>query len=113
MDNRKWEELISSYIPNLSIFDIRCEDYLNHIHSSTNNFLFNQSVPNFQINKFTSSFWIERRWFFAQQQQHYQSKYTDRTIFYSTDPYRRNTYTLCEQSEEKTCLNARDKNMMF
>ncbi|CAF3869536.1 unnamed protein product [Rotaria sp. Silwood1] len=106
---RKWEELISSYIPNLRIFDIQHENCFNSIHSSTNNFLFNQSVPNVQINKFTSSFWIERGWFFAQQ--HNQPKYTDSTIFYSTNPYRRNTYTLCGQSEEKTCLNIRDNNL--
>ncbi|CAF3461390.1 unnamed protein product [Rotaria sp. Silwood2] len=109
VDNEKWEELISSYIPNLRIFDIQYENCFNSIQSSWNNFLFNQSVPNVQINKFTSSFWIEQGWFFAQQ--HNQSNFTDRTIFYSTDPYRRNTYTLCGQSEEKTCLNIRDNNL--
>ncbi|CAF1348738.1 unnamed protein product [Rotaria sp. Silwood1] len=106
VDNKKWEELISSYIPNLRIFDIQYENYFNSIHSSRNDVLFNQAISNVLINKFTSSFWIERGWFFAQQ--NYQS---NRTIFYSTNPYRRNTYTLCGKFEKKTCLNTCDNNL--
>ncbi|CAF3814974.1 unnamed protein product [Rotaria sp. Silwood1] len=106
VDNKKWEELISSYIPNLRIFDIQYENYFNSIHSSRNDVLFNQAISNVLINKFTSSFWIERGWFFAQQ--NYQS---NRTVFYSTNPYRRNTYTLCGKFEKKTCLNTCDNNL--
>ncbi|CAF1075098.1 unnamed protein product [Rotaria sp. Silwood1] len=110
-------QLISlPFLTSLTIFTVDCIKNINALYLQIFNLpalkycqLSLKEVPNVQINKFTSSFWIERGWFFAQQ--HNQPKYTDSTIFYSTNPYRRNTYTLCGQSEEKTCLNIRDNNL--
>ncbi len=74
----KWKQLIASHIPNLRIWDIEFDfsaiNYDNRLEIET------------QINQFTSPFWIERQWFFAHHI--YQSKWGNRLIFYSTNPYR-------------------------
>ncbi|UJR24578.1 hypothetical protein I4U23_005953 [Adineta vaga] len=49
MPANRWEQLISTYLTNLRIFDVRFKICLE-----------NDS----QINQFTSPFWIERQWFF-------------------------------------------------
>ncbi|CAF3658057.1 unnamed protein product [Rotaria sp. Silwood1] len=95
-DNKRWEQLISCHMPNLRIFDIRHEVWPKHADN-------NQLMLDTQINPFTSSFWIERKWFFTYQFR--QSRFSDYTIFYSTNPYRRRTYILYEQSAGKICLN--------
>ncbi|CAF1406898.1 unnamed protein product [Rotaria sordida] len=89
-------------MPNLRVFDIRHEDWPKHANN-------NQLVLDTQINPFTSSFWIERQWFF--EHQCYHLRYTDCTIFYSINPYRRKHYVLYEQSMETTCLNSDKTNL--
>ncbi|CAF1062997.1 unnamed protein product [Rotaria sordida] len=101
-DNKRWERLILSHMPNLRVFDIRHEDWPKHANN-------NQLVLDTQINPFTSSFWIERQWFF--EHQCYHLRYTDCTIFYSINPYRRKNYVLYEQSMETTCLNSDKTNL--
>ena len=83
MKNEKWEQLISSHMPNLHIFDIRHEDWRcqpTNTTSYSNNHCWSLDS---QIDQFASPFWIERQWFFT-----LQSNYKSRAIFYSTDPYR-------------------------
>ncbi len=63
LDAKKWQQLILSSMPKLHIFDLNHEGIV-------------------QTNEFTSSFWIERHWFFTYQHN------LDCEIFYSTNPYR-------------------------
>ena len=74
-----WQDLILSHMPNLSIFDFQ---YILSAHSDKNGTATHETL----INKFNSSFWIERQWFFNIQ--YPCGLYQDHTIFYSTKPYR-------------------------
>ena len=78
LDADRWQNLILSDMPNLSIFDIQ------YIYSVQSNKNITSSYETL-INKFTSSFWIERQWFFDTQYPYEQ--YQDNIIFYSK-PYR-------------------------
>ncbi|CAF1180506.1 unnamed protein product [Adineta steineri] len=95
----RWEQLILSHMRNLCIFDIRHETWSRNI--TTNN----QVILNTPTDKFTSSFWSERQWFFTQQ--FIQERDRNCTIFCSIDPYRRQYYTLCKQIHPATCLNSK------
>ncbi|CAF0833251.1 unnamed protein product [Adineta steineri] len=95
----RWEQLILSYMRNLCIFDIRHETWSRNI--TTNN----QVILNTPTDKFTSSFWSERQWFFTQQ--FIQERDRNCTIFCSIDPYRRKYYILCKQIHPSTCLNSK------
>ncbi|CAF1002950.1 unnamed protein product [Adineta steineri] len=95
----RWEQLILSYMRNLRIFDIRHETWSRNI--TTNN----QMILNTPTDKFTSSFWSERQWFFTQQ--FIQERDRNCTIFCSIDPYRRKYYILCKQIHPSTCLNSK------
>ena len=86
MDNKKWERLILSHLPNLKIFDIRHEDWRRQVTTSNEISNDNSTPLDNEINKFTSSFWTERHWVFAFQ--YSETRYRRRTIFYSTEPYR-------------------------
>jgi hypothetical protein len=77
-DNERWQRLITSHMPNLRIIDIQ------HYNWPIDND--NPIVSDAEINPFTSSFWIERQWFFNYQI--CQSKGKARIFFYSTNPYR-------------------------
>ncbi|CAF3622400.1 unnamed protein product [Adineta steineri] len=99
----RWEQLILSHMPNLRIFDIRHEGCSDDITSD------NQAISNTPTDNFSSSFWIERQWFVAQQ--YYEKLYKDHTIIYSTDPYRRKYYTLCNQIHQSTCLNSKETHL--
>ncbi|CAF1431127.1 unnamed protein product [Adineta steineri] len=98
-DANRWEQLILSYMRNLRIFDIRHETWSRNI--TTNN----QVILNTPTNKFTSSFWSERQWFFTQQ--FIQERDRNCTIFCSIEPYRRKYYTLCKQIHPSTYLNSK------
>ncbi|CAF1049228.1 unnamed protein product [Adineta steineri] len=98
-----WEQLILSHMPKLRIFDIRHEDL--PIDITIDNHNGNQVVLNNSIDKFTSSFWSERQWFFTQQFVH--EAYGNCTTFYSTNPYRRKYYILGEEIHPSTSLNSK------
>ncbi len=72
----RWEKLISSHMQNLRIFDI----YPNGVQ------LQNQLDYDELIHAFTSSFWIEKHWFFTHQHDCFQS--FNIKDFHSTHPYR-------------------------
>ena len=74
----KWKQLIMFHMPNLRILDIQLEMYVGFFDC--------QLAIETEINQFTSSFWIERQWFFAHR--FYEKRYGNRCIFYSTNPYR-------------------------
>ncbi|CAF4160897.1 unnamed protein product [Adineta steineri] len=95
----RWKQLILSYMRNLRIFDIRHETWSRNITTNS------QVILNTPTNKFTSSFWSERQWFFTQQ--FIQERDRNCTIFCSIDPYRRKYYTLCKQIHPSTCLNSK------
>jgi hypothetical protein len=85
MDAKRWEQLILSHIPDLRIFDVRLE--YSYRNPTTNNNNINELILDAQIDQFTSPFWTERHWFFAQQS--YETRYRNhKIIFYSTDLYR-------------------------
>ncbi|CAF4045664.1 unnamed protein product [Adineta steineri] len=89
----QWQQLILSHMPNLRIFDIRHEHW--PIHTTTtifNNNDIHQVIFHVPIEQFRSSFWVERQWFFTQL--YYEQRDSNRTIFHSTNPYRRKSYTL-------------------
>jgi hypothetical protein len=57
LDADRWERLILQYVPNLSTFDFQFFENLSTFHSFTS--------YHTRMNRFTTSFWIERRWIFA------------------------------------------------
>lgn len=76
LDAERWEELISTYMPNLRIFDINHDGSVQASPFEYHNF----------INQFNSSFWFKKQWFFTHQ--HDCEERLDTGIFYSTNPYR-------------------------
>ncbi|CAF0967445.1 unnamed protein product [Adineta steineri] len=102
-----WEQLILSHMPKLRIFDVRHEDLPRDI--TTENHNDNQVVLNNPTDKFTSSFWSERQWFFIQQFVH--EAYGNCTTFYSTNPYRRKYYILGEEIHPSTSLNSKKSHL--
>jgi hypothetical protein len=75
----RWEQLISTHMSNLCIFDIHCEhDMLSYYSHGT--------AYETHVNKFKSLFWTKRQWFFVHHVIHYE--WVDVGIFYSTNPYR-------------------------
>ncbi|CAF4393426.1 unnamed protein product [Rotaria socialis] len=85
----RWEKLISSHMQNLRIFDI----YHNGVQ------LQNQLDYDELIHAFTSSFWIEKHWFFTHQ--HDCSQSFNIKDFHSTQPYRRKSYEFHWQSNKE------------
>ncbi len=79
LDANRWERLILFYMPSLHIFDIK------HTNFAFNNDCYETACQNL-MNQFASSFWFERKWFFAHQ--HNWLGYLNNAIFYSTQPYR-------------------------
>src|SRR5262249_17480230 len=57
LDADRWERLISQYLPHLVNF------YFEYCKIINDNFQVTQNHA--QINRFTSSFWLKRRWIFA------------------------------------------------
>ncbi|CAF3845768.1 unnamed protein product [Rotaria magnacalcarata] len=51
------------------------------------------------FDQFNSTFWFDRQWFFAHQS--YEKEHSISVLFYSIQPYRRQSYTLCSHPEEK------------
>ncbi|CAF3800333.1 unnamed protein product [Rotaria sp. Silwood1] len=93
LDARQWEELILSSMPNLHTFDISHDGGTYHD----------------LINKFNSSFWIKKQWFFTHQ--HDSQETLDSGIFYSTNPYRRKTYRFYWQFDQQVYSNMQEKNL--
>jgi hypothetical protein len=77
-DANRWKEFIVSDIPNLRIFDITIYNY-----GYDEDFAEYFSI----IDRFNSSFWFERQWFF-EYQVHEDSFGTNHLMFYSINPYR-------------------------
>jgi hypothetical protein len=79
LDANRWERLILFYMPYLHTFDIQ------HTNFAFNNDC-NETACQTLMNQFASSFWVERKWFFAHQ--HNWLGYLNNAIFYSKKPYR-------------------------
>jgi hypothetical protein len=79
LDADRWEHLISTHMPNLSIFDFQ-HRYQGWVNDS------NGQKYKSQVNTFNSSFWIERQWFF--EHQYYRTALFKTTIFYSKNTHR-------------------------
>jgi hypothetical protein len=73
---KRWEQLISSYMPNLRVYDVNHPGYGGD----------NQLTFHDLINQYNSSFWIDKQWFFTHQ--HDWHEHLNSGIFHSTDPYR-------------------------
>ncbi|CAF5055785.1 unnamed protein product, partial [Rotaria sp. Silwood1] len=73
---KQWEELISSSMPNLHIFDMN-NSYTTAMHRFLYLCLSDQ---------FRSKFWKEKQWFFDHQYDCHES--SNNGIFYSINPYR-------------------------
>jgi len=76
LDANRWENLISSYMLKLRIFDIKHDGCVSK----------NVATYHEVIDHFSSSFWITKKWFFTHQHNWFQR--IDRGTFYSTEPYR-------------------------
>jgi hypothetical protein len=76
IDANRWEKLIVSHLPNLRLFNFQYKHYFNKI-----NHLFHDDL----FNKFNSSFWFQRKWFF--EHHIYYDRDKDYVIFYSINPY--------------------------
>ncbi|CAF4786954.1 unnamed protein product [Rotaria sp. Silwood1] len=99
LDTKQWEQLILSFMPNLHIFDI------NHDSSARKNPL----IYHNSINQFTSSFWIEKQWFFTHQHD-YEGR-LDCGIFHSTNPYRRKDYIFYWEMVNEHCPHVQEMNL--
>ncbi|CAF2114621.1 unnamed protein product [Rotaria magnacalcarata] len=73
---KQWEELISSSMPNLRIFDLQ-----NHYTEAMDRFLYLCLSGQYK-----SKFWIEKQWFFEHEHDCHES--SNNGIFFSTNPYR-------------------------
>ncbi|CAF1261763.1 unnamed protein product [Rotaria sordida] len=96
LDAKQYQELITSYMPYLRIFDI------NHEYSIGKNDLTYHDI----INQFNSSFWIENKWFFTHQHRRTLGPHTG--IFYSTAPYRRKYYTYYLTLNNEVCSHIQE-----
>lgn len=76
LDAKRWERLISTYMPNLRIYDVNYYGFG----------LPNQSTFHELVNQFKSSFWIKKHWFITHQ--HNEREDLNHGMLYSTDPYR-------------------------
>ncbi|CAF3154433.1 unnamed protein product [Rotaria sp. Silwood2] len=104
LDACRWKKWILSYTPNLHIFDFQ---YINSVQNAASDN--NQMIYNDVIKQFSSSFWSERKWFFAYD--FYRQEYRDHVIFYSTDPYRRKQYTLYKSLDKKIYSRHQESNV--
>ncbi|UJR13138.1 hypothetical protein I4U23_000162 [Adineta vaga] len=95
LDANEWKRLISMHLPNLRIFDVFFRLFLS---SNDENIAFGE-----QVNRFRSSFWIERQWFFDCRLR--QKKYGEEIFFYSINPCRRKDYTVCNRLSDIICEN--------
>ncbi|CAF4064356.1 unnamed protein product, partial [Adineta steineri] len=94
LNAKRWERLITSFMPNLRIFNMNHTGLADKYHDV--------------INQFNSSFWITKQWYFTHE---HITKYNSQTgIFYSMNPYRRKYYTLDWQKSEQTCLDIKETN---
>ncbi|CAF3479752.1 unnamed protein product [Rotaria socialis] len=76
LDAQQWENLITSYMPSLRIFDIHHDGF-----GSVNGLTYHDL-----IDRFTSLFWITKQWHFTHQ--HNWRERLNSGVFYSTQPYR-------------------------
>ena len=79
LDANRWEQLISTHMKNLSVFDFQYEYHEWHYNN-------NRAAYETAANKFNSLFWIERQWFF--ESQFYRTSSVNNGIFYSINPYK-------------------------
>jgi len=91
LDAKRWQGLILTSMPYLRIFDFQYNDFV----KNTSN---DKAQYYDRVDQFNSPFWSERRWFFAHQS--YEGEYV-RVFFYSTQPYRRQSYTLYSTPEPR------------
>ncbi|CAF4192200.1 unnamed protein product, partial [Adineta steineri] len=92
LDANRWQNLILSHIPNLTMFDfqyIYFADFEDNMISSYENL----------IKNFTTPFWTERQWFFSTQDSFGYNG--DDFLFFSVKPYERATFILGGIIEEK------------
>jgi hypothetical protein len=78
----QWEELIVYHLPDLRVFSIRLQ---HHWFSNTGNESLDNQIEAI-MKPFRSSFWIERRWFFAYCLTNKKSE--NKITIHSIDPYR-------------------------
>lgn len=83
---RRWEDLISSKLPKLRLFNLQIKSKETTL----------TAVPYVSINQFTSSFWLKRQWYFRYEYQ------PTHAVFYSIHPYRSIHYELNSCSIEET-----------
>jgi hypothetical protein len=79
MNANRWQQLISTHMSNLRIFDFQHKDrsWFRRI---------NRQTYEAEISKFNSLFWIQHQWFF--EYQYYKTQHFENIIVYSTNPYR-------------------------
>ena len=75
----RWEQIISTNLPNLRIFDFQ-QKYQSRHHPV------NDQEYQTKINEFNSLFWMQHQWFFVLQS--YKTKHYKNYLFYSTSPYK-------------------------
>ncbi|CAF4291286.1 unnamed protein product, partial [Rotaria sordida] len=84
----RWEQLISTYMLNLHIFDFQLS------YRGLDSYDERQAFETL-INKFNSTFWIEHQWFFDHHYHHI--TWSNAAVFYSRNPYRRKDYVLYDE----------------
>ncbi|CAF3312105.1 unnamed protein product [Rotaria socialis] len=94
LDAKQWERLILTSMAYLRIFDIQYKGWVYKESSGKTQFYD-------RIDQFNSTFWFDRQWFFAHQS--YEKEHAISVLFYSIQPYRRQSYILYSHPEEKIC----------
>ena len=79
LNSNRWEHLITTHFPNLSVFDI---EHICCTHNDDERHWYKN-----QIQGFNSPFWLDRNWYFGYQHGRMNSN-TSRHAFYSVQPYR-------------------------
>ncbi|CAF0980559.1 unnamed protein product [Rotaria sordida] len=94
LNAKLWQQLIISYMPYLRIFDMKYQGSIGNKYDI--------------IKQFSSSFWIEKKWFFTHE--HDWKSTMDRGVFYSSIPYRRKDYMYYWASDEQLYSHNQEEN---
>jgi hypothetical protein len=79
LDAHRWQKLIANHMPQLRVFDYEC--HCNTIDDNDQSKRYHNLIE-----KFNSSFWLERKWFFGHRHGHFYNK--TYAYVYSIKPYR-------------------------
>ncbi|CAF0808945.1 unnamed protein product, partial [Adineta ricciae] len=100
----RWERLITSFIPQLRVFDMQYTDF-GRFDNDPNQYNYDSI-----LNKFGTPFWYQRKWFFGYRLE--QGTYYNHVTFYSRRSYRKKQYILYKPAIYKMHRNYQIRNIV-